>query len=275
MTSNQSPLKINDIDLDKITYTPIKQNKKNKIILLKYKSNTLINFVFQTPSLLYIKDNLNEIEIGASSNNFINFLDKLELKIKQDAKANAFKWFNTNIKTIHFQKIRREHTDYEKGCLKLNVIKSDNFETSLYCNNKKTELSQIPVNSLCKIILECYAIWINNNNKFGIYFRPILISFKIKEMYNYNLIDEESDESEENDIPEQESESDSNQNEKKNFYATEINNDNNDNNEDLSKDVNTLRNILNENDKEKEEDIFLNNTDQDYNNTLISSDTSE
>ena len=53
------------------------------------------------------------------------------------------------------------------------------------------------------MILECYAIWINSNNDFGIFLRPILISFTPKETYNYKFI-EDSDEGEEFDIPDTE-----------------------------------------------------------------------
>jgi hypothetical protein len=45
------------------------------------------------------------------------------------------------------------------------------------------------------MILECYGIWINSNNDFGIFFRPILISFtpKEKEIYNYKFIEDSDD----------------------------------------------------------------------------------
>jgi hypothetical protein len=56
-----------------------------------------------------------------------------------------------------------------------------------------------------KMLLECYAIWINNNNDFGIFLRPIVISFKSrdKEIYNYNFL-EDSDDEDIFDIPETE-----------------------------------------------------------------------
>ncbi len=53
------------------------------------------------------------------------------------------------------------------------------------------------------MILECYAIWINSNNDFGIFLRPILISFTPKETYNYKFI-EDSDEGDEFDVPDTE-----------------------------------------------------------------------
>ena len=65
----------------------------------------------------------------------------------------------------------------------------------------------IPEDSWCKMILECYAVWINTNNDFGIFFRPILISFipKQKEIYNYKFVqDSDSEEENEFDIPDTE-----------------------------------------------------------------------
>ena len=46
------------------------------------------------------------------------------------------------------------------------------------------------------MILECYAIWINSNNDFGLFFRPVLLSFNLKEkdIYNYKFIESDEDE---------------------------------------------------------------------------------
>ena len=52
------------------------------------------------------------------------------------------------------------------------------------------------------MILECYAVWISNNN-FGLFFRPIAISFMDKQVYNYNFFNDSESESEE-EIPDTE-----------------------------------------------------------------------
>jgi len=44
------------------------------------------------------------------------------------------------------------------------------------------------------MLLECYAIWVNSNNDFGLFLRPVLISFTQKEIYNYNFIEDSDDE---------------------------------------------------------------------------------
>jgi len=210
--ASTTPLNIHDIDLNNITYTKIKSNQTKKIILLKYndKSKTIKNFVIQTPTLLNIStpdftSGFAEIEVALDGkynnriDSFISFLNNLENKIKADAQTNASEWFNiteTN-QTINFQKIIRESSNYSKGTLKIKIIKNNDFETLIQLNNThKIDTNSIPANSWCKMILECYAIWINSNNDFGLFFRPVLLSFTLKEkdIYNYKFIESDEDE---------------------------------------------------------------------------------
>lgn len=216
----QEPLRISQIDLTKIVYPKSRSNQNKKIILIKYnEKNKLTNFVFQSPTLLnlskpQILDGFAEIEVGLEGkeknkvNKFINFLSDLETKIKKDAQFNAADWFNlsSETKTINFQKIIRDSDDNENGTLKIKIIKNNDFETYLQLNNnKRISAELIPEDSWCKMILECYAIWVNSNNDFGIFFRPILISFTPKEkiIYNYNFV-EDSDEENDFEIPDTE-----------------------------------------------------------------------
>jgi hypothetical protein len=231
----QEPYKINNINLNNIVYPKYKLHNNKKIILIKYsEQNKLKNLVFQTPTILNLYepsqyDNYSDIEIALHGkennkvNYFIEFLNKLESKIKQDATFYSNEWFNfnNNETTINLQKIIRKSDNYKNGTLKLKILKNNNFETLLQINNsKKININDIKNNTWCKMLLECYAIWINSNNDFGIYLRPILISFSIKD-YNYNLIqDSEEDEEDEDDynIPETEI-----------FIKQKISNNNNDN----------------------------------------------
>jgi hypothetical protein len=172
--------------------------------------DTLKNFVIQTPTLLNISSpdfasGFAEIEVALDGkyNNtidtFISFLNNLENKIKLDAQNNVSEWFNINDtnQTINFQKIIRESDNYSKGTLKIKIIKNNDFETLIQLNNSnKIDVNLIPANSWCKMILECYAIWINSNNDFGLFFRPVLLSFTLKEkdIYNYKFIESDEDE---------------------------------------------------------------------------------
>lgn len=219
------PLKINMIDLSKIVYPKQKTNLNKKIILIKLnEKNKLKNFVFQTPTLLNLEkaqlfNGYAEIEVAMVGkepkesnqhiNNFITFLNNLECKIKEDAMFNASSWFNImeDNATINFQKIIRSSETYKTGTLKIKLIRNNDFETIVQLNNnKRISLDGVPEDSWCKMILEAYAVWVNPNNDFGIFFRPILVSFtpKEKEIYNYKFIDDEDNEQDEFEVPDTE-----------------------------------------------------------------------
>ena len=219
--NSQEPFKISGIDFNKIVFPKIKVNQNKKIILLKYNDNgRLKNFVIQTPTVLNTRapikyNGYSEIELAmvgkekVKVNKFINFLNNLEDKIKENAQYNASSWFNLtdNDTVLNFQKVIRDSDEYPTGTVKMKIIKNNDFETVLQLNNsKRISIDSIPEDSWCKMILECYAVWINANNDFGIFFRPILISFmpKEKQIYNYNFI-EDSEENNDFDIPETES----------------------------------------------------------------------
>jgi hypothetical protein len=215
----QEPLRISSIDFSKVVYPKVRANQNKKIILIKYNEKSkLKNFVFQTPTLLnlskpVITNGYAEIEVALVGkeklkvDKFIKFLNDLENKVKADAQFNASSWFNITDEnqTINFQKIIRESDDYSTGTIKIKIIKNNDFETMVQLNNnKRIGIESIPEDSWCKMILECYAVWVNTNNDFGLFFRPVLTSFtpREKQTYNYRFI-EDSDEENENefDIP--------------------------------------------------------------------------
>ena len=214
----QEPLNISSLDLDNIVYPKSRSNQNKKIILLKYNDRgKLKNFVFQTPTLLNLYkaqelSNYSEIEVALTGkeeskiSKYIHFLNKLEQKIKEDAQSHSASWFNINneTQTINFQKIIRESDDYDNGTIKLKIINNTDFQTTLKMNNNKNiGITDIPEDSWCKMLLECYAVWVNSNNDFGLFLRPVLISFTQKEIYNYKFI-EDSDDEERLNVPETE-----------------------------------------------------------------------
>jgi hypothetical protein len=205
------PYKIQDINLDKIVYPTIQQNKNKKLIFIKYNDdNKLKNFVFQIPTLLNINtskiyENYSEIELALVGKNyskiniFKKFLSNLENKIKDDANEKSDIWFNTSDnQTVNFQKIIRNSEQFNTGTIKLKLIKTLDFETVILFNNKIISPENIPNDSWCKTIIECYAIWITTNNDFGIFLRPIVVSFLSKEIYKYKykFVDESEEENE-------------------------------------------------------------------------------
>jgi hypothetical protein len=219
------PYKFSEINLNKLIYSKPKQSGSKKVVLIKYNDNNKPgNLVFQTPTIFNltepdIKKGYGEIEVALhgkekhKTDDFISFLLKLENQVKQDAKVNASSWFDLNEEneSINFQKLIREIDGLDSGILKLKLIKNNDFETELInnVNSKKIKLSldEVPCDCWCKMLLEVYAIWINTNNDFGIFLRPVLVVFTPteKKQYNYKMIEEsDSDKEDEFEIPDTE-----------------------------------------------------------------------
>jgi hypothetical protein len=209
MNKFKEPYKIDNINFNNIRYVDKKETKDRTIIYTKYEDdNKLTNFVFQSPSLRNVNDvisrkGVNELEIPLIGQNnlktdkFIGFLNNLDKQVTSDAKINS-EWFNNfyNGNSIRYQKTIRNSDEYKNGMIKIKIINNDNFETILQVNNKNTiGIDNIKKDSWVKMILEVYAIWINKNG-FGIFLRPILVSFKPfdKIEYNYKFIEDSDNE---------------------------------------------------------------------------------
>jgi hypothetical protein len=196
----EEPLRISKIDLNKIVYTKLKKSDRKNIILIKY-GNNKSKFVFQTPSLNLISKQDSNVEVSLVGkekekvNFFSQLLFNLENKLKNDAQFNYNNWFDTSNPTINFQKIIRVSDQYPTGTLKFKIIKSNDFNTLI--NNVDGP------NMWAKLILELYAIWVNPDNTFGVYLRPIRILFENKKKYNYTFAESDS-ESDNVDIPDTE-----------------------------------------------------------------------
>jgi len=206
------PYRIQQIDLNNINYTKIKNEKNKRLIYIKYEDNK--SFVFQTPSLLNINtpvkitEDYYELEIPLitqeknKQSKIINFLEELDKKIINDAKKNSKTWFD-DLDNIKYKKLIKESDIYTSGVIKIKIIKTQRFETLLKLDNsKKLMLKDIPQDSWVKMLLEVYAVVINPENQtFYLFLRPVTLSFKEKEnkKYNYKFLDD-SDENND-DIP--------------------------------------------------------------------------
>ena len=202
------PYKFEDIDLNKIKYTSVKSNSKKTVVYLKYlDNNKLKNLVFQSPSLFNInkpikKNNFYDLDIPlkaktqAKTKEFINFLNNIDHKIIKDATKNTT-WFNNlkNTDQVKYQKIIRHGNEKYPHMIRLKIINTNDFETIIQINNKKViDTENIPLDCWTKVIFEIYAIWINNDG-FGLYIRPILMSFSPnnKTDYNYKILEDSDD----------------------------------------------------------------------------------
>lgn len=193
-----TPYKFSEIDFNKIVYTKIKKNSKKKIIYIKYDDREkLRNLVFQTPSVLSmyepeLKDNFYEFDLSLIFKDeekgalFIDFLKNLDEKILYDVNNNCTSWFDDLSSEVLYKNIINEDEICENGTINLKIIKSAGFETIIKLDDKKVSINKFKDNLLCKMILECFAIIITNDNKISLFLRPIIISLKNKEIENYN-----------------------------------------------------------------------------------------
>lgn len=214
----QIPYRISQIDLNKIVYTKIKNLEKKRIIYIKYADKGKQNqLVFQPPSLLNlyepvkISEEYHEIEFPLISQEkdkaikFINFMESLDDKIINDAKINSKLWFSSLVDSsaIKYKRTIKESEVHKDGMLKIKIIKNIDFETLIQNNSKKRiTIKDIPQNTWCKMLLEVYAIIINQNGTFSLFIRPIILSFKPKEInnYNYNFLEDSDEEIPDSDI---------------------------------------------------------------------------
>jgi hypothetical protein len=209
MQSFNTPLKLSDINFDNIVYKDIKSNQKKTVVFLKYKdNNNLRNLAIQTPSLININNPVKngnhwDLDVPLNGkktdkvNEFTNFLNKLDKKVMYDARINSSRWFNNfDTDEMNYQEITRTSEDkrFLNGMIRIKLIKNADFHTIVQLNNKTNiSIDKIPKNSWVKMIIEIQAIWINKNG-FGIFLKPVLISFDPIEISKYKFIEDSDDE---------------------------------------------------------------------------------
>ncbi len=212
MQSYSLPFKIEDIDFDNIVYKSIKSNSKKTVVFLRYKKkNTLKNLVVQTPTFFNINsavsNNSNHYDLDIplhgkkqdKVNKFIKFLRDLDKKIIMDARINSSSWFNQfDTEEMNYQETIRTSDDkrFTNGMIRMKIIRNSDFQTLLQLNNQTNiDVDEIPSNSWVKMILEIQAVWINSNG-FGLFVKPILMSFIPIEIKKYRFIEDSEDEME-------------------------------------------------------------------------------
>ena len=195
------PYSIDEIDFNNIIFTQI---NNNKLILIKYNDNYKIkNFVFQIPTLVNNHININnkfEINLECYNSNkinkLLNFFNNLDNKIISESKNNI-NWFNhlvdkTNIK---YQRIINDTENCTNGCINFNLINNKDFKTKILLNDYEYN-KILPENGSCKIILECYGLYISDL-EFKLILRPIILSFKL--FYNYQILNDSDNDTDNDD----------------------------------------------------------------------------
>ena len=204
----QEPYKIHDIKFDNIVFKKTKLIGNKKIIFIKYKDNKLNNFVIQLSKIKNNNvNNQNEIEFIIDNPMYIDLFEKLDNFIIEQAQNNHI-WFDhlDNKSSMNYQRILREDNS-----IKLRLCNNEEVVTKLFINDDMCDNFDYIISneSITKIILEIYAVWIKNNT-FGLLLRPINILMKINEksLYNYKFL-EDSDELQSEEKINYESENDS------------------------------------------------------------------
>ena len=204
------PYRISNIDTNKIVYYNMKEGSTKKILYLKYKDNNRdMRLTFQTPSLYnkesaIKKNGFYELNIPlygkdpVKTQSLINFFRQLDKKFITDAKKFGSVWFGKS-KNITYKSIIRSTPNlesiYKNGTIRVKIMDTESFKTTLLKNNETgINPDEIKADHYVKMILECYALWITKDG-FGLYLKPILLSFTpIQFNYNYSLLEDSDNE---------------------------------------------------------------------------------
>jgi len=199
------PLKVSQVDLNKIIYQNIK-GKYKKYIPIDYETSGS-KLIIQTPLLMcnsipVKSDGYFELDIplyGKSSrkvDKFVKLLKLLDLKFINDAKHNAKKWF-TGKSNIRYKSIFRDGNDnskiYENGFIKIKMLTGYDG-TIVMQNGKEIRPEQLVVNNHIRLLLEINALWLSDEG-FGLYIRPHLIDQVVIQKYQFSFIDDSESES--------------------------------------------------------------------------------
>jgi hypothetical protein len=199
------PLKISEINIDKIIYETIRGYEK-KYVLINYERPGQ-KLIFQTPQLLcttlpITNNGYYDLDIplyGKSMrkvNKFIKLLNGLDNKCVMDCKKNAKSWFynKTNIKYKSLiRDISETNKIYDNGVIKIKLLDGYN-KTNITINGKESDISEICTNQHIKIILEVFALLITDDGC-SLYLKPHLLDQQIIKKYQFNFIDDSDSDS--------------------------------------------------------------------------------
>jgi len=193
-------------DIDDIKYVNIEtiESYDNKLMIKLYDKYQGKPLYIQTPELLNLfgvikKKNYFELLLplgGIQCLSFKNFLIKLQNKILNDASINKNDWFK-NQNSVRFipiiKEINKDATstiDHDinidkcnDGLLKVKITDS----TIVKKENSEILINELTKNKKIRMIIQIYAIWINQNT-FGVYIKPEII--EEKNSFNLTFIED-------------------------------------------------------------------------------------
>jgi hypothetical protein len=188
-----TPLTADNVKVEKMIYSNIQYNQNKKYINIFYE-NYPNKLYIQSPKLLYCvlaekNKNYHELTIplfnkkNSGIDKFVNLLKSIDKEIIDEALKND-EWFDKkNSKKTHkaiIKTIINENSNiYDNGVLILKLL--DEIQIMDQENNN-ISIDDIPLNSHISLILNINAIWINNN-KIGIYIKPVAIQVYREEKF--------------------------------------------------------------------------------------------
>ena len=205
----QSPYLPHKYDLNNIVYDDIEKSSESddRIIIKLFDKKKGCPLYIQTPEVTNIfgavkRKNYYELLLplgGVSSLGFRQFLNNLQNKVLFDANQYKKSWFK-ELKGIKFVPIIKEinkdvTSTFEQteeldkcseGMLKIKVTSG----TVVKKDNEEINIDELTKNKKIRMIIQIYAIWINNSDAttFGIYIKPEII--EEKNCYNLTFIEE-------------------------------------------------------------------------------------
>lgn len=205
MSNIVKPLKVSEVQLDKIIYDQIRGYDK-KYVLIHYEKPGQ-KLLIQTPQLLCLSLPLSnngyydlDIPLYGKSmrkvNKFIKLLENLDDKCVYDAKKNAKHWFSGK-SNIRYKSLIRDIPDnsrlYENGVIKIKLL--DGYEkTAITINGNDSNISELCTNQHIRVILEVFALLITNDG-FSLYLKPHLLDQQVIKKYQFNFVEDSDSDS--------------------------------------------------------------------------------
>lgn len=173
--------KTKHVDLNKMVYSSVRGNDKKKFVMIGYKQDKkVLPFVIQTPNL-YCGNDLEktgdvktpyQLDVSVKGDMY-NFLNNLNKKVISDVHDNRENWFGGSKELKYKSLIRKDDV------FRLKFSKNKNFETRVFGEEKEViNPMECLKADTCnfKVIIEITALWITDNNYFGLALRVYQLS---------------------------------------------------------------------------------------------------
>jgi hypothetical protein len=193
----------NDLDLEKIKFSSVKQVYGHKFISMYYKKSPLLIHFPRMTLPFGINDYKNKYSFDLSFTNlktnnsmkdFYNGIKKIEKLVEEYGKNNMKDLFHSKNVDIQFKSCLTEKSPFEPLLkVKINQDKENNFKLKVFNDNQdEMDLDQETINDLfCKKkqlkgIIECSGVWVSERDSGFVYG----ISWKVNQVKIYSDVED-------------------------------------------------------------------------------------